>query len=597
MCGIAGAIFNDRDALGRARTAVDLMVRRLRNRGPDARGMWEDPKDCVVLGHTRLSVLDLEARSNQPMVSRKSGNVLVYNGEIYNFRELRAELEKDGVDFHTESDSEVLLALYERHGEGMLSRLRGMFAFAIWDRSTETIFLARDPYGIKPLYIASTADGVLFASQVKALLETGLASREPDPVGHARFFLLGSVPEPRTWFRDIRMLRAGHFARIARSGLIAEKLWLDIGDEWRAASGSAVPSREVEERVRAALLNSVRAHLVSDVPVGVFLSGGIDSGTVASLMAEAGCRDLQGVTLRFDEFEGTKANEVPAASRIAEAYGIKHYVRTVTRPEFEADLPKILDAMDQPTVDGVNTWFASKAVAELGLKVVVSGVGGDELFQGYSSFSIFPRLMALRSGLSHIPGGLRIVEWMCAWRARQTGQAKWRALAKDAASIEGAWFLSRSLYGPSDLRDLVGGDVVAQGFDPVSLVRELTGPVPADARTALSHIESVTYLRNQVLRDSDWASMAHSIELRTPLVDAWLLHELSPVLEAFGKFPRKRLLAEAPRNRLSEDVLRRPKTGFAIPVHRWLAKGAGMASSSRQVALDFSGRVYDTASA
>ena len=553
-------------------------------RGPDAEGIFVDESAGISLGHRRLSILDLDARANQPMTSADGRYLIVYNGEIYNFRELREQAQADGLRFRTQSDTEVLLELFARDGEAVLARLRGMFALAIWDRHTRRVFLARDPYGIKPLYVARADDGWLFASQVKALLASGVVSREPDPVGQAGFWLLGSVPEPRTWFRDISLLPAGHCAWITAEGIQPSRSYWDIGDTWREAQTDGVEDDDARLIARDALRASIRAHLVSDVPVGVFLSGGIDSGTLAALMKDAGAADLKGVTIAFDEFSGTHDDEVPIASELARRYGIDHHVRRIGRQEFERDLPTILDAMDQPSVDGINSWYASKAVSELGLKVVVSGVGGDELFQGYSSFSELPRLVRRWRAASRIPGMRAVAQVAMDIQARRSGNSRWRLLPELASSMQGAWFLRRGVASPGELPVLMGSELAGQvgaRLDPARCVQMMTGAVSADPRLALGQIESMTYLRNQLLRDSDWASMAHSVELRTPLVDAFLLRDLQPVLGAIHRFPSKRLLAMAPQTPLDEAVIERRKTGFGTPVSAWLSSSAPAHTSQR----------------
>ncbi len=329
----------------------------------------------------------------------------------------------------------------------MLPKLRGMFAFAVWDALSRELFLARDPYGIKLLYYTQSKQGFAFASQVKALLASGLVSQEPESAGLAGFDLWGSVPEPWTLYRDVFALPAGHSLRVRGGVMEAPVCWHDIRVHWQEEAshppsavdlsrhsgmdcrnlgyrdvlgprhpwnlGSGGPCRNdghslnstvlpqpspasgrgspLQEWVRQAVRDSVQAHLVADVPVSVFLSGGIDSGVVAGLVAELGAQ-VEGITIGFEEFAGSHNDEVPVARAIAAHYGLPHHVRLITRAEFEQDIPRILDAMDQPSVDGVNTWFASKAAAERGYKVVLSGVGGDELFCGYPSFRQIPRL-------------------------------------------------------------------------------------------------------------------------------------------------------------------------------------------------------------
>jgi len=543
----------------------------MERRGPDGEGYWQEAG--AVMGHRRLAILDLDPRAAQPMHSDCGRYVIVFNGEIYNFRALRAELEKKGVKFRTTSDTEVVMALFASEGDAMLTKLYGMFALAIWDRSAKRAFIARDPYGIKPLYVATVDGGVVVASQVKALLATGLVSREPDARGQAGFWMLGSVPEPHTWYRDIQALQAGHCAWIDGGKMSRPRCWLDVGAAWRDATDSVMSDAEIRESVTAALRESVARHLVSDVPVGVFLSGGIDSGAVAALMLEAGARDLEGVTIAYDEFKGMHDDEAPVAASIAAHYGIRHTVRRVTREEFLADLPRILDAMDQPSIDGINTWYASKAVAERGLKVVVSGVGGDELFQGYSSFKQLPKLVSRWQTLSRIPGAMSMAGFGAKWQGKRTGNARWEHAPDWARTIEGAWWLRRSVHAPQDLAGLMGSELAAdalRGFDAGQWVRTMTGPLPNDSTLALSQIESMTYMRNQLLRDSDWASMNHSVELRTPLVDGHLLQQLRPFLAQLRNYPGKTLLANAPVNPLPPGIVQRRKTGFGIPVSRWL---------------------------
>lgn len=575
MCGFIAAFSESADL----EQPVRLALQRLHRRGPDAEALWQEPGVC--LGHRRLAIIDLDARAAQPMPSACGRYLMVYNGEIYNFSTLRDELARQGHTFRTTSDTEVILALFAAEGAAMLPRLHGMFALVIWDRVARRAFVARDPYGIKPLYSAVTSNGVMLASQVKALLATGCVAREPNPQGQLGFWLLGSVPDPLTWYRDIAAIPAGHYGWIEHGQLTRTVCWSDIGRHWREAAVSPVPDsvsdHDVRTQVRAAVRESVARHMVSDVPVGVFLSGGIDSGVLAAVMAEAGRGRIEGVTIAYDEFVGSREDEAPVAATIAARYGIRHHVRRVTRDEFTADLPRIIDAMDQPSIDGINTWYASKAAAECGLKVVVSGVGGDELFQGYESFTTLPRLVRRWNAWARVPGVPALAKLAGAAQAWRTGNDRWRHAPEWARTIGGAWWLRRSLNAPEALAAIMGDRQAATSlgaFDAGRWVSRMCGELAADPRLALGQIESMTYLRNQLLRDSDWASMDHSVELRTPLVDARLLMSLQPVLASFFRYPGKRLLAETPNDALPREILERRKTGFGIPVGRWLAAGA-----------------------
>lgn len=573
MCGFI-ATFTDRPLTV---TQADAALELLRPRGPDGEGRWQ--REGVFLGHRRLAILDVGARATQPMVSACGRYVIVFNGEIYNFRELRCALELDGEMFRTESDTEVILTLFAREGETMLPRLKGMFAFVIWDSLERKAFAARDPYGIKPLYMANVKGGVALASQVRALLATRLIDPAANPIGQAGFWMLGSVPEPHTWYRDIRCLQAGHSVWIEAGQFSRSRCWHDIASVWRGAAELDVPPMlrgELRNVVRAALLESVDRHLISDVPIGVFLSGGIDSGAIAALMRERGASSLIGVTIAYDEFSGRHEDEVPAATLIARHYGLRHHIRRVGRDEFFADLPRILAAMDQPSIDGVNTWYAAKAVAEQGLKVVMSGVGGDELFLGYNSFRTLPHLTAVWGILSALPGFVPLAEVVAGMQARRSGEARWRhAPTWLSHGIAGSWWLRRSVLAPEIAASRVG--VAVDTFNSPPLWTEVaSGPLASDRTLALAQIEATTYLRNQLLRDSDWASMDHSVELRTPLVDATLLENLKPLLPLFHRYPGKLLLANAPLRPLPKAIFRRRKTGFAIPVKRWVAQGLGV---------------------
>jgi len=582
MCGFISAFGNAKQVLGSS--ALRRALERMRRRGPDDEGVWQGAG--VVLGHRRLAILDLDPRAAQPMHSSCRRYVVAFNGEIYNFRTLRRDLATRGVAFRTTSDTEVILALFAAEGEAMLPKLHGMFALVIWDCLARRAFVARDPYGIKPLYIAEAPGAVMVASQVKALLATGSVSREPDPLGQAGFWMLGSVPEPHTWFRDIRALPAGHCAWIEEGRLGPTRCWHDIGDAWRGADQRDITVDEASRGVQAALRESVARHLVADVPVGVFLSGGIDSGALAGLMVEAGAKELEGVTIAYDEFAGRHEDETPVAAKLAAYYGIRHTVRRVTRDEFLTDLPRIIDAMDQPSIDGINTWYASKAVAERGLKVVVSGVGGDELFQGYSSFRTLPRLLSLLRWLRPVPGTASLLATAAGAQARCSGNRRWRHLTEWSGNIEGLWWLQRSVCAPEDLVELMGPDLAQEalaGFSAAAWVREMAGPVSEDPKLAVGQVESMSYLRNQLLRDSDWASMDHSVELRTPLVDAYLLTEIQALLPQFARFPNKALLANSPTRPLPRDIIKRTKTGFGIPVGRWLRAHPGSRSWPKEV--------------
>jgi asparagine synthase (glutamine-hydrolysing) len=340
-----------------------------------------------------------------------------------------------------------------------------------------------------------------------------------------------------------------------------------VADSWSEVGSSGI---DLQSQVREAVSASIRSHLVSDVPVCVFLSAGIDSAVVAALAAET-ATPVAAVTVGFDEFVGRAEDEVPMAAVIAKYYGLEHSVRRVSSAEFEEDLPRVLDAMDQPSIDGVNTWFASKAAAERGFKVALSGVGGDELFCGYSSFQRVPRAVRAMRAIGLIPGARGLLAASCRRLARNPRRAKLAALPAFSDSIERMYFLSRALFLPEELVGLMGVDAATDGLQRLGSLGAERSQASDEGPATLSRLESTHYLRNQLLRDADWSSMAHSLELRTPLVDACVLRSLAPWARQFTGGRGKRMLAGAPKKALPKVIAQRRKTGFSLPMTQWLA--------------------------
>lgn len=577
MCGINGILaYQPASASPSPR---ELLATRdaMAARGPDGVGEWWSADGRCALGHRRLAIIDLSDRAAQPMLSGDGKTAITYNGEIYNYRELRQELLSEGAALRTTSDTEVLLHLYARHGREMVHRLRGMFAFAIFDARRSGLFLARDPYGIKPLYYADDGWTFRFASQVKALLAGGGVSREIEPAGLVGFCLYGSVPEPFTLHRDIRALPAGHTMWVGGNGPREPQAFASVAAELKAGAERPAPAAELEAHLREAALESARAHLVADVEVGVFLSAGVDSGAVLGLVRDAGQARVRAVTLGFSEFDGTPEDETPLAADVAGRYGAEHHVRTVGEAEFRADLPAILDAMDQPSIDGINTWFVAKAAREAGLKVALSGLGGDELLAGYPSFSDIPRWVRWMRAPGAVPGLGVLARRLAAALGLARRWPKLAGMAEYGGSYSGAYLLRRGLYLPFELAGLMDTEIAREGLaqlSPLARIAASIAPDPGSAVGRVAALESCNYMRNQLLRDSDWAGMAHSLEIRTPLVDFRLLRQLAAVIPALRPGAGKRALALAPSRPLPEAVARRAKTGFGVPVGHWLAAGS-----------------------
>jgi asparagine synthase (glutamine-hydrolysing) len=552
MCGLNGILrltesapAVDRAELVRTRDAMAA-------RGPDGAGEWIAADGRIGLGHRRLAILDLSPAGAQPMASEDGRLRIVFNGEIYNFRELRAELEAGGAVFRTRSDTEVLLALWAWEGAAMLSRLRGMFAFALWDDRNKSLVLARDPLGIKPLYYAVEGGMLRFASQVKALESGGAVSRKTDPAGLAGFLLWGSVPEPLTIRQAVRALPAGCFLRV-RDGRVGDPQPFEA-----APAAAVVPLAAVEE--------SVRAHLVSDVPVAVFLSAGLDSGLVAALARRHLPEPPVTFTLRFEGLAGTPLDEGPLAAEVARALGTRHVERRVGRADLAELWPAALAAMDQPSIDGLNTFAVARAAREAGLKVVLSGLGGDEVFGSYPSFADVPR--GVRISRSPLPASL----WPPVARRLFPDRPKLAGLFRYGRTLAGSYLLRRGLFLPEELPAVMGREAAEEGlrsYDPVAAGERVLAAWngrAADGWTAVHALETGLYLRNQLLRDSDWAAMASSVELRVPLADAFLGRHLAAAGFEPARSRGKAAIVRRAAPELPAALFARSKTGFYVPV-------------------------------
>ncbi len=599
MCGLNG-IFAYNLAAGPPHREELIATRdHMAARGPDGFGEYWSEDRRLGLGHRRLSIIDLSDRSSQPMTSACGRYVVVFNGEIYNYPTLRRDLEQHGVAFRTTSDTEVLLHLYAREGEAMVRHLRGMFAFAVWDTQARALFLARDPYGIKPLYIADDGWTFRFASQVKALLAGARVSRDPEPAGIVGFHIWGSVPEPFTLYRDIRALPAGNMLYVDAAGAGRPRPYASIAGIFAHKTGPAAAKTDAMVQVREATLESVRAHLLADVEVGLFLSAGVDSGALLGLMKDAGQAKVRAITLAFEEFSGTSEDEAPLAVEVAQHYGADHVVRTVGEKEFRTDLPAIINAMDQPSIDGINSWFVAKAAREAGLKVALSGVGGDELLAGYPSFRDVPHWVRWMRLLSAFPcSGAAFRSFVHAFRVNEQSP-KFAGLLEHGGTWAGAYMLRRAIFLPFELDLLLDPTLVSMGMKrlqaalPNAAMMQMKFPSSV-ARVAA--LESSLYLRNQLLRDCDWAGMAHSLEIRTPLVDVELARAISPVTATLSREGEgKALLAAAPSKPLPKVVSNRSKTGFTVPTERWtMAVGAKFSDNKGAASRGWGREIFES---
>ena len=507
MCGIAGIVGPAESALPQ-RDRVQAMIRVMRQRGPDAEGVWASRETGVaprtahgVLGACRLAILDLSPLGHQPLIDPPTGSTIVFNGEIYNFGELRRRLVADGVELRSHSDTEVVLQLYLKHGPSCLLLLEGMFAVAIWDARSEALFMARDRLGVKPLYLAERKGGLIFASEIRALLNSGAVARAMSVDGVSSYLRFGAVREPHTIIEGVRELPAGTWLKWTAESTTAGRYW-SIASVPRPSSDGG-PSKstysEAVQQVRDLILEGVRFRLTSDVPVVTFLSGGLDStSVVAGVRAATGAApDTIGVT-----FAEASYSEAPYIESVVKYYGCNHRDRHLTAEELLALIPEALRAMDQPTFDGINTYVVSRAAAEYGYKAALSGVGGDELFGGYPSFRYAPRLAGSDTIRRYRP-----LRWMAVAGARAIGGERGKKLCR--------WFSSEDVEGDAY-------DLVREVFSPSernSLLRLSSQSAPRTVSTRwdgfgfgeISRRELTDYLRNVLLRDTDCFGMARSI--------------------------------------------------------------------------------------
>lgn len=597
MCGLA-AIFAYQNGGQRVEQEELLKMREaMLARGPDGAGLWLSQDNVVGLAHRRLAILDLSERGTQPMPTSDGRLRIVFNGEIYNYRELRERLQARGRQFRSDSDTEVLLHAWREYGQDMVHHLRGMFAFALWDEAKEGLFLARDHFGIKPLYYHDDGTTLRAASQVKALLAGGGIKTQPEPAGHVGFYLWGCVPEPYTLYRNLFALPAGHTLWVDQCGSRAPHKYFDIAEDMEKAAATKVEGTAAEALTNA-LRDSIKHHLIADVPVGLFLSSGLDSATLAALSAEEiihpilmgegrgkgankrdGVHSLRAITLGFAEYENTPADEVPLAHKLAIQYGCTHHVGRITRRDFEEDFSAIIQAMDQPSIDGVNTWFVAREAKRAGLKVALSGLGGDEMLGGYPSFRQIPKLVSRAHPFAALPGLGKALRIVSAPILKCGTSPKYASLFEYGGTYGGAYLLRRGLFMPWELPDFLDGDLVRDGWatlQPILRLDEWTARVKSP-HAKVAAMEMGCYMRNMLLRDSDWAGMAHSLEIRVPLVDITLFRALAPYM-ASTITPAKRDLAVVPQSTLPEEIMKRPKTGFSIPLHEWMeARGQAVA--------------------
>lgn len=567
MCGIAGIVAR-RDTAPSV-PAVTKMVAALAHRGPDSRGVRN--LDCCVLGGARLAINDLSERGRQPMCNEDSTVWIVYNGETYNAPELRRLLISHGHRFSSTSDTEVVLHLYEQFGDECPSKLRGMFAFAIWDSRTRKLLLARDRLGIKPLYYSVSDKGLLFASEIKALLSSDLIERKMDPAGLRVFLQLGHIPPPWTAIRGVRPLEPGHIAIWKDRNLKTASYWtLPVG-----TNGHSPAPAEAARDLHDILLDATECQLMSDVPIALFLSGGADSAALASLLRSAGAPQLTALTIGFEE---KRFDESDSSQRTAKHLGLAHRAVRVPVSSLQGSMDHAFWAMDQPTVDGMNAYWISRVAAQEGFKVALSGQGGDELFGGYESVAWFNRFFQIArsmQGLPQVTGKIVFDHKQLAFRIRKLSY-----LAGADDPFIAAQLAVRLLFLDRDVRRLLNPELNGEKPGPPeadALLRAFSEMCKGeDLASRIAFMDFPLHLQSRLLRDGDAFSMAHSLELRPVFLDHRIV-EFVLALPPSVRLRRKQLLLDAIRDcmpaELAADLAQRPKRTFTFPFAAWLGRG------------------------
>jgi len=580
----------------RIRGLVEKIADAQRHRGPDGAGLWQSCGQEVVFGHRRLAILDLSEAGAQPMLDRESGCAVTFNGEIYNFVELRKELEALGETFRSSCDTEVILKAYRRWGIDAVSRFRGIFALALWDPRARAVHLVRDPMGIKPLYWTTVRDAesgedvVLFASEVRALLASGAVPRRLQPAAVASYLWHGFVVGPDTMVEGVHLLPAATILTFEASADGARHRAPTMRQYWRMPPSG--DGRTSVADLRDELVNAVRMQLVADVPVGVFLSGGVDSSAVAALASEVVPGAVHTFTIGFDV---PGYDETPYAQRVADAIRSRHTCSLLTEQGFQQQLPAAFTAIDQPTFDGINTYFVSRAAREAGMTVALAGTGGDEVFGGYPSFVDIPRLlgagawlrfaddaaMVRRAFVGTITLGARFaseISWdLFKVAPPQTRWGKIADVARAAQDALGLYQVSYALFTRETQAVLASPAVrAAQGRQQHGLSADVAAAWRrridgSEARHAVSLLELSSFIGERLLRDTDAASMAVALEVRVPLLDHVLAETVAGIDPArrFSPPGKKQLLREVALQGLDPAIFDRPKAGFVLPIDTW----------------------------
>lgn len=559
MCGITGAVFKKGDHV--TRELISSMNSAIAHRGPDAEGIYIH--ENIGLGHRRLSIIDTSDAGNQPFFSHDQHIVVVFNGEIYNYFELKEEL-KGNFEFKTQTDTEVIVAAYKKWGVNCIERFNGMFAFALFDKQADRFIIVRDRLGIKPLYIAEKNGALLFASELRAILKSGSIERKLNAEALTDYLRYQTVHAPNTIVEGVKMLMPGHYLIWDNNQMHTRCYWKPSDHSGRQ---SGIDKTEAKRTVKELLQNAVEIQMRADVPFGAFLSGGIDSSIIVGLMAEQSTLPVETFSVTFHEKE---FDESPYSTLIAKRFNTKHHPIQLSSRDFMHKVPEALSAMDHPSGDGPNTFVVSEVTRKAGMKMVLSGLGGDELFAGYD---VFKRLYSLeqKKWLNATPRIIRSLAGSTLQKIKPSVAADKlkELLSAEEVEMARAYKLSRQVWMDNSIAKLLKSNEQKDNY--VEKIFKTTSSLSGGVITKVSIAEIETYMQNVLLRDTDQMSMKHALEIRVPFLDHRLV-EFVLGLDDLVKFPNepKQLLVESMQGIIPSEVVNRPKMGFTFPWAYWM---------------------------
>ncbi len=571
MCRIAGQVSLNTHA-DEKRAQISAMCLSMQHGGPDGEGLFLSDKNSICFGHRRLALIDLSTNAAQPMTDVSGNYTITFNGEIYNYPELKNELKKLGYHFKNQSDTEVILTAYAHWGTAAFHRFNGMFAFALFDKRLQKVFLVRDGSGMKPLYYHIKNKGLLFASEIRAFLKVGINQHHPD--WKILFLAFGFIPEPITILDQVLMLPKGSYLEW---NMVAETYHIQTYAQPKTST-PIIDLEEAKQLIRQKLHNSVNRHLIADAPIGVFLSGGIDSGIIALEASTVQGLGLHTLSLTFDDadYDESKYQQI-----LVKKMGSNHHKLNLTATDFNEQLLYILQAMDQPSADGINTWFVSMLAKKQGLKAVLSGLGGDELFGGYPSFK---RINLLRKLDVLLPTNtLKLFQY-------STNAAYQKLAYLSLRSDLGYYLALRGYFAPQQIAAILNIPVKEVWAKISQFEYTIISEKNTDLFTA--NLEQDLYMKNQLLRDTDAMSMQHGIEIRIPFLDTEFLTCVNSTNNKirFDKKLVKGLLIKSYQDLLPEEIWNRKKMGFSFPLQKWLKQHpitSQLASNSNPMTASF----------